>query len=221
MNWDALQMLASRLDGTDCRVPNSRRQDSMQRICIFCGSSRGHDTRFQAAAYDLGQTFARNGIGLVYGGASVGLMGILADAVIEHGGQVIGVIPEALVQKEVAHKGLDDLRIVGSMHERKALMAELSDGFVALPGGIGTLEELFEIWTWAQLGHHAKPCGLYNVVGFYDGLLAFLDQVTASGFLRKGHRDMLIVADTADLLLTRLGSYEPPSVVKWITADEA
>lgn len=193
----------------------------MQRLCVFCGSSRGHDARFKVAAHHLGQTFANNGIGLVYGGASVGLMGILADAVIEHGGEVIGVIPEALVQKEVAHRGLDDLRIVASMHERKALMAELSDGFVALPGGIGTFEELFEIWTWAQLGHHAKPCALYNVVGFYDALLTFLDQVATAGFLRKAHRDMLIVADTADLLLARLRAYEPPPVAKWITADEA
>lgn len=205
----------------DVNIKPNRQGPRMRRLCVFCGSSRGYDRRFPAAAHDLGRTLANNGIGLVYGGASVGLMGILADAVIENGGEVVGVIPEALVQKEVAHKGLDDLRVVGSMHERKALMADLSDGFVALPGGIGTFEELFEVWTWAQLGHHSKPCGIYNIAGFYDALLAFLDQVVAAGFLRTGHREMLLVSDRADLLLADMKSYEPPPVPKWITADES
>ena len=147
---------------------------------------------------------ASSGIGLVYGGASVGLMGAIADAALEVGGQVIGVIPEALERREVAHRGLSDLRVVGSMHERKALMAELSDGFVALPGGIGTLEELFEVWTWGQLGYHAKPCAIYNVGGFYTGLMAFLDHVATAGFLRPDTREMLIVEDSQARLLSRL-----------------
>jgi uncharacterized protein (TIGR00730 family) len=140
--------------------------------------------------------------------------------VLEHGGEVIGVIPDALVQKEVAHRGLADLRIVQSMHERKAVMAALSDGFVALPGGIGTLEELFEVWTWAQLGDHAKPCAIYNVARFYDGLTAFLDQVVTCGFLRPAHREMLIVESTASGLLDRLRSYRPPDATKWIDPGE-
>ncbi|WP_443750744.1 TIGR00730 family Rossman fold protein [Asticcacaulis solisilvae] len=192
----------------------------MQRICVFCGSSPGYDPRFMAAATAFGEALARNGIGLVYGGASVGLMGAVADAVMAKGGDVTGVIPQALVDKEVAHHGLKDLRIVGSMHERKALMADLADGFVALPGGIGTFEELFEVWTWAQLGDILKPCALYNVAGFYDGLTAFLDSVVDKGFMKPLHRDMLIVADQAPALLDRLCAYRPPAQSKWITASE-
>ena len=192
----------------------------MQRICVFCGSSPGFDPRFMTAASAFGASLARRGIGLVYGGASVGLMGAVADAVLQAGGDVIGVIPQALVAKEVAHHGLDDLRVVGSMHERKALMAELADGFVALPGGIGTFEELFEVWTWAQLGDIAKPCALYNVAGFYDGLTAFLDNVVTQGFMKALHRDMLIVADEAEALLDRLAAYTAPTQTKWIQASE-
>ena len=192
----------------------------MQRICVFCGSSPGFDPRFMTAASAFGTSLARRGIGLVYGGASVGLMGAVADAVLQAGGDVIGVIPQALVAKEVAHHGLDDLRVVGSMHERKALMAELADGFVALPGGIGTFEELFEVWTWAQLGDIAKPCALYNVAGFYDGLTAFLDNVVTQGFMKALHRDMLIVADEAEALLDRLAAYTAPAQTKWIKASE-
>ena len=192
----------------------------MQRICVFCGSSPGFDPRFMTAASAFGTSLARRGIGLVYGGASVGLMGAVADAVLQAGGDVIGVIPQALVAKEVAHYGLDDLRVVGSMHERKALMAELADGFVALPGGIGTFEELFEVWTWAQLGDIAKPCALYNVAGFYDGLTAFLDNVVTQGFMKALHRDMLIVADEAEALLDRLAAYTAPAQTKWIKASE-
>jgi uncharacterized protein (TIGR00730 family) len=192
----------------------------MRRLCIFCGSSEGRDPAYLQAARALGETLAVNGIGLVYGGASVGLMGALADAALSAGGDVTGVMPRALVEKEIAHNGLSDLRVVGSMHERKALMAELSDGFVALPGGIGTFEELFEMWTWAQLGHHRKPCALLNVRGFYDGLIAFLDQVAERWFIRGAHRAMLIVGHEPMELIERLRAYEPPAVSKWITARE-
>jgi uncharacterized protein (TIGR00730 family) len=192
----------------------------MRRLCVFCGSSEGRDPAYPQAARALGETLAANGIGLVYGGASVGLMGALADAALSAGGEVTGVMPRALVEKEIAHNRLGDLRVVGSMHERKALMAELSDGFVALPGGIGTFEELFEMWTWAQLGHHTKPCALLNVRGFYDGLIAFLDQVAERGFVRGAHRAMLIVGQEPMELIERLRAYEPPAVAKWITAGE-
>jgi uncharacterized protein (TIGR00730 family) len=196
------------------------RMTAIRRLAVFCGSSTGDAPAYAAAARDLGTTLARRGIGLVYGGASVGLMGTIADAAIAAGGEVIGVIPEALVRKEVAHGGPVDLRIVGSMHERKALMAELSDAFVALPGGIGTLEELFEVWTWAQLGYHAKPCALLNTEGFYDPLIAFLDDVVAHRFLKDAHRAMLIVADAPDDLLARLAAYEPPVVGKWLAGED-
>jgi uncharacterized protein (TIGR00730 family) len=192
----------------------------MRRLCVFCGSSEGRDPAYLQAARALGETLAVNGIGLVYGGASVGLMGALADAALSAGGEVTGVMPRALVEKEIAYNRLGDLRVVGSMHERKALMAELSDSFVALPGGIGTFEELFEMWTWAQLGHHAKPCALLNVRGFYDGLIAFLDQVAERGFIKGVHRAMLIVAQEPRELIERLRAYEPPAVSKWITAGE-
>jgi uncharacterized protein (TIGR00730 family) len=192
----------------------------MRRLCVFCGSSEGNDPAYLQAARALGETLARSGIGLVYGGASVGLMGVLADAALVAGGEVTGVMPRALVEKEIAHGGLSDLRVVGSMHERKALMAELADGFVALPGGIGTFEELFEVWTWAQLGHHTKPCALLNVRGFYDGLIAFLDKVVERGFMKDAHRSMLIVAQQPMELLERLEAYEPPAVPKWITPGE-
>ncbi|GBQ33274.1 lysine decarboxylase [Acetobacter fabarum DSM 19596] len=163
---------------------------------------------------------ARRGIGLVYGGASVGLMGAVANAVLAGGGQVTGVIPQALVAREVAHNGLEDLRIVGSMHERKALMADMSDAFIALPGGIGTLEELFEVWTWTQLGNHAKPCGVLNVNGFYSTLGTFLDHVVAEGFLKPAHRAILQVGQTPEDLLDRLAQWHPPQETKWIAQDE-
>lgn len=186
------------------------------RYCVFCGSSPGRQTIYAQAAAHLGKTVAAAGIGLVYGGASVGLMGMVADAAQANGGEVIGVIPRSLVEKEVAHAGLADLRVVESMHQRKALMAELSDGFIALPGGIGTLEELFEVWTWAQLGDHRKPCALLNIAGFYDGLASFLDHIVEEAFLRPIHRNMLIVERDIDMLLSTLASYEAPAVVKWI-----
>lgn len=146
-------------------------------------------------------------------------MGALADAALEGGGEVVGVIPQALRDKEVAHLGLRDLRVVGSMHERKALMAELSDAFVALPGGIGTLEEALEVWTWAQLGHHDKPCAFYNAAGFFDGLLGFLDRLVDAGFLKQAHREMLIACDTVDALLTAFQTYSPPRMSKWAIAN--
>jgi uncharacterized protein (TIGR00730 family) len=192
----------------------------MRRICVFSGSSPGQRPAYREAATALGTLLAREGIGLVYGGASVGLMGALADAARADGGEVIGVIPQSLVDHEIAHTGLDDLRIVGSMHERKALMAELSDAFIALPGGIGTFEELFEVWTWAQLGSHAKPCALLNVLGFYDRLLAFLDHVVAEAFLKPMHRNMLIVEQDAVALLAALRHYQPPAMTKWISREE-
>ena len=186
------------------------------RLCIFSGSSPGSQPIYAETASRLGHVLADSGIGLVYGGASVGLMGAMADAAQANGGEVIGVIPRSLVEKEVAHTGLSDLRIVESMHERKALMAELSDGFIALPGGIGTLEELFEVWTWAQLGHHAKPCALLNVEGFYDGLSVFLDHIVAQAFLKPAHRGMLIVERDVDALLSSVRDYEAPQATKWI-----
>jgi uncharacterized protein (TIGR00730 family) len=190
------------------------------RLCVFCGSNPGHDSSYLRAARELGETFAREKIELVYGGASVGLMGAVADAVSAGGGTVIGVMPQALVDKEIAHKGLSDLRIVGSMHERKALMAELADGFVALPGGLGTFEELFEVWTWAQLGYHRKPCSLLNVSGFYDKLTDFLDDVVERGFVKPIHRSMLIVEQDPTALIAAIRAYEPPVVDKWIKAGE-
>lgn len=190
------------------------------RLCVFCGSSAGQDPVYIETAHLLGATLARNGIELVYGGASVGLMGAVADAALAHGGHVIGVMPQALVDKEIAHTGLSDLRVVGSMHERKALMAELSDGFIALPGGLGTFEELFEVWTWAQLGYHRKPCSLLNVAGFYDRLTEFLDDVVERGFVKPIHRSMLIVRDEPAALIDAIRAYEPPQVDKWIKAGE-
>lgn len=192
----------------------------IKRICVYCGSSAGRRPEYAAAASALGQELARRGIGLVYGGASVGLMAVIADAVLAAGGEAIGVIPNALVTKEVAHHGLTELITVTSMHERKARMAELSDGFIALPGGLGTLEELFEMLTWGQLGFHSKPCGLLNTGGFFDGLLAFLDHAAEQQFLRERHRHMLITADHPSQLLDSLLSYEAPAGDKWIGNNE-
>lgn len=190
------------------------------RLCVFTGSNPGRLPVYRQAAVAFGAALAETGIGLVYGGASIGLMGVVADAARAHGGEVIGVIPRALLDAEVAHRGLDDLRVVGSMHERKALMAELADAFVALPGGIGTLEELFEIWTWAQLGYHAKPCGLLNAGGFYDKLLGFLDHAAAEQFFKPAHRAMLLVESDADAMLSAILAYQAPKVTKWIERAE-
>jgi len=174
------------------------------RLCVFCGSSLGVGDVYRAAAAAFGALLAERRIELVYGGAHAGSMGVIADAVLAGGGRVTGVIPEALRERELAHSGLTELHVVGSMHERKALMASLSDGFVALPGGIGTLEELFEVWTWSQLGLHAKRCALLDVNGFYQGLSTFLDHVVAEGFVRPQQRQALIVDDDAERLLQRV-----------------
>lgn len=189
---------------------------ALRRVCVFCGSSPGSHAEYGVAAGRLGRALAEEGIGLVYGGASVGLMGRLADTVLAAGGEVIGVIPRALVEQEVAHHGLVDLRVVGSMHERKALMADLADGFVALPGGLGTLDELFEILTWAQLGLHSKPIGLLDVRGYFAPLLAFLDGAVAARFIAPAHRAMLHVADDPAALLAAFRAYAPPPPFKWV-----
>jgi hypothetical protein len=188
----------------------------MKALCVFCGSSSGTDPAYRAAAVAMGEVLASQGVRLVYGGGRVGLMGLLADTVLAQGGEVYGVIPEALVCLEVQHHGLTRQHIVANMHERKALMADLADGFVALPGGIGTFEELFEVWTWGQLGMHAKPYGLLNVSGFYDGLLSFLDHAQQQGFLRAPHRDMLLNDTDPARLLQGLREYQPPVVQGWI-----
>ena len=190
------------------------------RLCVFCGSNPGSEPSYLAMAQALGRILAQEKIGLVYGGGAVGLMGAVADAALESGGEVIGVIPQALMDKEIGHRGLADLRVVGSMHERKALMAELAGGFIALPGGLGTFEELFEVWTWAQLGYHRKPCALLNVAGFYDRLISFLDDVVERGFVKPVHRAMLIVEDEPATLIQAIRAYEPPVVDKWIRAGE-
>ena len=189
------------------------------RLCIFSGSSPGAHPDYARAARDMGRTLAEHGIELVYGGASVGLMGIVADAVLDAGGEAVGVIPQALVEREIAHPGLSDLRVVGSMHERKALMAELADAFVALPGGIGTFEELFEVFTWAQLGLHRKPLGLLDVAGYYAPLEAMLDHAVEQRFLRPQTRAMLVRDDSLDGLLERFAGWSAPDVPKWIDRD--
>lgn len=190
----------------------------VRRIAVFCGSNVGARPEYVAAAKSLGRVMASRGIGLVYGGSNVGLMAAIADEMQDELGDVVGIIPKALVDREVANTSLDDLRVVDSMHERKAMMAELADGFIALPGGIGTLEEFFETWTWAQLGMHRKPCGLLNVAGYFDPLLSFLDRTVEERFVRQVHRDMVIVEEEAATLLDRFAAYEPPLVVKWVNA---
>ena len=192
----------------------------IRRVCVFCGSNPGNDPAFVEAAQELGRLFAREGIARVYGGGSVGLMGKLADAVLESGGEVIGVIPHALWAREVGHRGLTDLRIVDTMHERKAMMADLADAFVALPGGLGTLEEIFEIWTWAQLGLHQKPVGFLDVNGFYTPLMDFLDRAVRARFVRDEHRAIALLARDPEALLRRFDSWQPPRVQKWITREE-
>ena len=184
------------------------------RLGVFCGSGLGNAAAFREQVGALGHLLADEGIGLVYGGARVGLMGVLADAVLAHGGEVIGVIPRALVHREIAHATLTELRVVESMHERKALMAELAEGFVTLPGGAGTMDEFFEAWTWGQLGLHVKPCGLLNIAGYYDALLAFIDRAVTMGFLSQRHREMLVVESDPHALLRRFTSYSPPEC-KW------
>jgi len=181
----------------------------MKRVCVFCGANAGTRAEYGVAARGLAGVLARRGLGLVYGGGNVGLMGTLADSMLRAGGEVIGVIPQHLVAKEVAHRGVTKLHIVDTMHQRKAMMNELSDAFIALPGGYGTLEELFEILTWSQLGIHGKPSGLLNVAGYYDGLLAMLDHAVDEGFLRPPYRELVMAETDADTLVQRLASFSP------------
>jgi len=188
----------------------------MNQVCVFAGSSDGARPEYREAAQELGRALVDWQLGLVYGGARLGLMGVLADAVLTAGGRVTGIIPERLVEKEVAHQGLSELHIVTSMHERKARMAAMSDGFVALPGGLGTLEELFEVLTWAQLGLHGKPCGLLNVRGYFDGLLSHVDHSIAEGFIRSDSRQLLLVSTQSDALLKQFEEYVSPLTEKWI-----
>jgi uncharacterized protein (TIGR00730 family) len=193
----------------------------VRRLCVYAGSNAGARPEYAEAAAALARELAARDIGLVYGGGRVGLMGVLADTVLAHGGEVVGVIPRALVDREVGHAGLTELRVVGSMHERKALMAELSDAFVAVPGGIGTLEELIEVYTWSQLGLHRKPCGVLDVAGFWAGLRALLDHMVSEGFLRAAHRGVLLADADPARLLDRLAAWEPPAVHKWIDLERS
>jgi uncharacterized protein (TIGR00730 family) len=188
----------------------------MQRICVFAGSSPGARAEYSVAARELGRALVRRHIDLVYGGARVGLMGAVAEAVLSGGGRVTGVIPESLMTKEIAHDGLSELKVVASMHERKAIMSDLADGFIALPGGWGTFEEFFEVLTWAQLGMHRKPCGLLNASGYFDQLLSFLDHSVQERFVRLENRAMVLVSASSDGLLERFADYVPPAVEKWI-----
>jgi len=190
------------------------------RICVFCGSSPGADPAYRAAAVATGGLLARRGLGLVFGGGHVGLMGAVADAALAAGGEAVGVIPRGLQIRELGHEGLTELRIVDSMHERKALMAELSDGFVALPGGMGTLEEVAEALTWAQLGIHRKPVGLLDVKGYWGPLTAFLDHAVAEGFLRPDQRRLCLVAGEPEGLLDHMAAWEPPELPRWMGPGE-
>jgi uncharacterized protein (TIGR00730 family) len=193
----------------------------MRRVCVFCGSSLGARPVYAEAAATLGRLIAESGLGLVYGGGNVGLMGIAANAALAAGGEVIGVIPEALMRMEVGHVDLTELHVVASMHERKARMADFADAFIALPGGIGTMEELFEVWTWGQLGLHPKPLGFLDVAGYYGHLHTFLDHMVAEGFLRERHRAMVAVESDAATLLARFRAYHPPETVRVIDRDTA
>jgi uncharacterized protein (TIGR00730 family) len=192
----------------------------LRTVCVYCGSNPGADPAYRAAAEATARVLAGRGIEIVYGGGAVGLMGALADTALRAGGRVTGVIPQALVDKEIGHRGLTELRVVGSMHERKMLMADLADAFIALPGGIGTLEEIIEVLTWAQLGLHRKPCALLDVAGFYAPLRAFLDHAVAEGFLNDGHRGMLLVDDDSEALFARMERWEAPVLAKWVERDD-
>ncbi|PZF73764.1 LOG family protein [Taibaiella soli] len=189
----------------------------MKSVAIFCGSSEGNHPEYKEQAYLLGKVLAGRGMRVIYGGARIGLMGAVADGALDHGGEVIGVIPEFLQTKEVAHEGLTDLIVVDTMHERKLKMHELSDAIITLPGGFGTMEELFEMLTWAQLGLHGKPIGVLNTRGFYTDLFELADRMVNSGFLKANHRDMLLNCDNIDELITEMKAYEAPELPKWIS----
>lgn len=192
----------------------------MRSVCIFCGSRPGSRPDYTEAARETGAALGARGVRLVFGGGRVGLMGIVADAAMEAGGEAVGVMPHGLLAREVGHDGLTELVRVETMHERKAEMADRADAFLALPGGIGTLEELMEVWTWAYLGIHRKPVGLLNVAGYYDGLLAFIERAEADGFLNHVHRDLLVVRDTPEALLDALAEHEPPELLRWMADAE-
>ena len=192
----------------------------MKRICVFCGSNRGVRSEYIEAAQDLGKVLVKRNLSLVYGGGNVGLMGVIADAVLAEGGEVIGVIPQSLVDREVAHQNLTKMHIVNSMHERKALMADLSDGFIAMPGGMGTFDEFCEILTWAQLGIHQKPCGILNVENYFTPLLRMFDHAMEEGFLRDTHRNLVIEATTPERLLDLFDDYQPKPVAKWMDQNK-
>ena len=192
----------------------------LKRLCVFCGSSAGIDPVHRQAATDFGRMLAADGIELVFGGGSVGLMGAIADAVLQAGGRVIGVIPRFLATRELLHEGVTEVRLTDNMHERKALMSELSDAFVALPGGLGTFEELFEVLTWAQLGLHGKPIGLLNSAGYFDPLGAMIDRAITDGFCREEHRRLFVVDDQPARLMRRLREHQPPPVKKWIRSSD-
>lgn len=192
----------------------------MRAVCVFCGSNPGADPRFLESARGLGRAIADSGRTLVYGGAKVGLMGAVADAALAAGGSVVGVLPQALVDRELAHRGLTELHIVSSMHERKQLMADRADAFVALPGGLGTLEELFEVWTWAQLGIHQKPIGLFGPGDFFAPLVQYLDHLVAQRFVKPQHRALVTVEEDAQVLLERLARYQPAATPKWLERSE-
>jgi len=191
----------------------------MRRVCVFCGSSPGRQEAYRSAAVLLGESLVSQGVALVYGGACVGLMGTVADAVLANGGEAIGVIPASLVEKELAHPGLTELHVVETMHQRKATMSELSDGFIALPGGIGTLEEMFEALTWAQLGFHQKPCALLNTKGYYQGLVDFLHSAVTEGFVKQRHLDQLLIDSEPQRLLERMARPQPGAQPKWEVAE--
>ena len=188
----------------------------MKRVCVFCGSSAGEDPRYLDGADRFGQILAREAIELVYGGSRVGMMGRLAAATLQAGGKVVGIIPGAVMNRELAHQELTELRVVKSLHERKSEMAELSDGFVALPGGLGTVEAFFELLTWAQLGLHQKPCGILDTGGYFQPLVRFLDHMTQEGFMARPHRDMVLVEEDPEALLKRMGAYAPQATPRWI-----
>ena len=193
----------------------------MNRICVFCGSNEGSKPAYVEAARRVGSALARRGIELVYGGGGSGLMGIVANTVLAEGGRVTGIIPHGLMVREVAHRGVSEMRVVDSMHERKALMASLSDAFVSLPGGMGTIEETCEMLTWAQLGIHAKPCAVLNVDGYFDGMLSFFDHAVREGFIRSEHRALLVEERDPETLLDLLTVYEPPRLERWISREES
>jgi hypothetical protein len=211
------EMVSESLEDTP-RIGNNSM--TLRNICVYCGASPGGRPVYIEQARALASAVVDRGIGLVYGGGCVGIMGALADAVLERGGAVTGVIPGSLVEKEVAHDGLTELVVTASMHERKTIMAERSDAFIALPGGLGTLEELFEVWTWAQLGFHSKPCGLLNVNGYFDGLIRFLDHATEEDFIKPPHRNMLAVETEPQTLLDRLAAFDPLRTEKLIDRSE-